>query len=172
MTSGSQRGEVRHLAAGDESNAGRARKIEELEQPFTRDLLDDRHGRRGDENPAVLIPRTGQPIGGQRDGERTADDESEVARTGAPHDSAVRAAAQRVDHLRGVLPLIRQRHRQCGEKVLTRSARADRALGKSAKKVDRAIVRAAQKGLVNELPHTRIMYTISTDKSRLDEQSY
>jgi GNAT superfamily N-acetyltransferase len=54
-------------------------------------------------------------------------------------------------------------------------------LGESAKKVDRAIVRAAQKGLVNELLHTRIMYTISTDKSRLDvamihrflsEQSY
>ena len=92
MTRRRERCEVRHLAAGDESHAGRARKIEELEQPFTRDFLDHRHGRRGDEDPAVLIPGTGQPIGGQRDGERTADDESEVARTGASRDSAVRAA--------------------------------------------------------------------------------
>ena len=41
-------------------------------------------------------------------------------------------------------------------------------LWKSAKKFDCTIVRAAENCLINELLHTRIMYTISTEKSRLD----
>jgi hypothetical protein len=41
-------------------------------------------------------------------------------------------------------------------------------LRKIAKKLQRVIVSALKKILINNLLHTRSMYTISTDKSRLD----
>src|SRR6185295_6571318 len=45
---------------------------------------------------------------------------------------------------------------------------SDVAVRKRAKKFERVIVRALQEFLINNLRHTRSMYTISTDKSRLD----
>jgi GNAT superfamily N-acetyltransferase len=44
------------------------------------------------------------------------------------------------------------------------------AVWKVLEELQRVIVRAPQKGIINKLPHTPVMYTISTDKSRLDTE--
>src|SRR5438093_1451383 len=83
IASGGKRGEVRHLASGDEANARLPGQIEQIEEPFARYLFDDRDGWRSHEETRVLVPRAGDPIRCERDRQRAADHEAEVARAGA-----------------------------------------------------------------------------------------
>src|ERR1700686_3330375 len=163
MARGGQRGEVRHLASGHESETGVAGKIEELEQPLACDLFDHRHRGRRHEDAAVLIPRRRQPIGSNGDRQRAADHKSEVAWPGTADDSSIGAAHQTIDHRGRALPVVAQGHLECVQKILSGGAWADVALRKSAKKFDCTIVSVAENCLINELLHTRIMYTISTE---------
>ena len=134
VTRRGQRGEVGHLSAGDEADAGRARQVEELEQPFAGDVLDDRGRGRGGVDAGVLIPGAGQPVGRERDRKTAADDEAEVARTGAGDEAAVGAARKRVDDGGGIFAVVGQRSMQRGEELLARGLRADVAIGKIAQK--------------------------------------
>ncbi len=63
---GRERGEVRHVATGDEADAGAGGQSEELEQPAPRGLLDDRRRGRHHVEAGVLIPRRSEPLGGDR----------------------------------------------------------------------------------------------------------
>ena len=74
---GRQPGEVGHLRAGHEPDRRVRWQAEQVGRPGARDLLD--HGRGGPEDvqARVLVPRGGQPVGGQRRGRRTSDDEAE-----------------------------------------------------------------------------------------------
>ncbi len=57
----------------------------------------------------VLVPRRHQPVGGQRGGQRSADDEAEVARACGRDEAGFGAGGQRVDHRGGVLAMLGQR---------------------------------------------------------------
>ena len=53
---GGQAGEVGHLAAGHEADAGGARQAQQVQDPARGDLLHDRRGGGGDEQRRVLVP--------------------------------------------------------------------------------------------------------------------
>ena len=80
-----QRGEVRHLAAGHEAEAAVSGKPEKILKPGADRLLDDGGGGAGDIQAGVLVPRRGQPVGGDGRRQRAADDKAEVARPGHAH---------------------------------------------------------------------------------------
>src|SRR5205085_6675747 len=98
----------------------------------------------------------------------SADHESEVARRRTAHRPAFRCARQNIEDACAILAVLRQWRPQSRPQFLARRARAHVPVGKTAKKLQRVIVRALQECIINKLPHTRSMYTISTDKSRLD----
>ena len=129
-----ERGEVRHLAAGHEADAGAAREAEELEEPRRGDLLADRVRRRRGEEAGVLVPRRGEPVGRERDRQRAADDEAEVARPGAADDARIGAGRERVDDGGSVLAVVRQRHREGAAERVAVGARADVAVRKGVEK--------------------------------------
>ena len=92
-------GHVRHLAAGHERKRGRRRQPEELLQPCTAHLLDDRGCRRGGEDRAVLIPGRCQPVRRDRRRQRAPDDPAEEAAAGRAEQAGVRALRELVQHL-------------------------------------------------------------------------
>ena len=94
-----ERGEVRHLPAGDEAERGVARKAEQLEEPRARDLLDDRGRRAADVEARVLVPRGGEPVRGERRGHGTADHEAEVAARRLGDEARVGGGRELLDHL-------------------------------------------------------------------------
>ena len=57
----------------------------------------------------VLVPRRHQPVGGERGGQRSADDEAEVARACSRDEARLGAVGQRIDHRRRVLAAFGQR---------------------------------------------------------------
>ena len=80
MARGGERGDIRHVGAGDEADARVAREPQQIDQPFAGDLLRDRCRRRHHVQPRVLIPRRRQPLGGRRRGQRAAGHEPEIPR--------------------------------------------------------------------------------------------
>ena len=97
VTCSSEAGEVRHLASGDESDARLARQVENLQHPLRRDFFDHRRNRRRRVDAGILIPRAREPIRRERDGQRAADHESEVARPGAGDRAAFSLRCEIVD---------------------------------------------------------------------------
>ena len=57
----------------------------------------------------VLVPRRHQPVGGERGGQRSADDEAEVSGACGRDEARFGADGQRVDHRGGILAELRQR---------------------------------------------------------------
>ena len=57
----------------------------------------------------VLVPRRHQPVGGERGGQRSADDEAEVAGACGRDEARFGAGGQRVDHRGGILAKLGQR---------------------------------------------------------------
>ncbi len=82
VAGGDEGGEVRHRRAGDEAAAAAGGQVEHIAQPIQRDLLQRGADGRHDGEGAVLIPRTRQPIGGERGGQRPAGDEAEIPPAG------------------------------------------------------------------------------------------
>ena len=81
VAGGGEAGEVRHRAAGDEADGTGLGEAEQIEEPRLGQLLDRRVGGREDPQAAVLVPRTDQPVDGQRGGMRAADHEPEEPAT-------------------------------------------------------------------------------------------
>ena len=106
VTCGSEPGEVRHLAAGDEAHPRVQRQPEEPVQPPPRGVLQHRHRGRGDVQTGVLVPGGGEPVRRQRDRLAPADDESEESRTGGGQEPRLARARQEIQHGRRVLPLL------------------------------------------------------------------
>ena len=57
----------------------------------------------------VLVPRRHQPVGGERGGQRSADDEAEVSGACGRDEARFGAGGQRVDHRGGILAELGQR---------------------------------------------------------------
>ena len=112
MTRGGQAGGVGGLPSGDESDAGTARKSEDVDDPRRRDLFDGGGRRRQSVESRILVPRGHQPFRGQRGGQRAADHESEVAGTRSRHKTGFRTGGERVDDGCRVLAVLRERAAQ------------------------------------------------------------
>ena len=123
--------DVRHLAAGDKTDAARRGHAEELDHPAGRDRLGDDERRRHRHAARVLVPGGGQPVGGHGDRQRAADDEAEVARTGGGDEPRVGVGSEIGDDGERVLPRDRQRPPQAGAQLLDARRRADRPCGEA-----------------------------------------
>ena len=136
---------VRGRRSGREPAADVRRQTEDLAHPPAGDLLDHRGGRAGDVRERVLIPGAGQPVGGQRGRQRSADHEPEVARPGRRDEARVGAGQQRVDHRLRVLPAVREWSiPERLPKPVRRDRPADRPFGHAVEVVDRAFGGMAQ----------------------------
>lgn len=134
MTGGGERGEVRHLTARDEADAGRARQVEEFEEPFPGDVFDDRRGGRRRVDSRVLVPTARQPVGRERDGKAAADDEPEIARAGAGDEAAIGATHERVEDGGRIFALFRQRDVQRGNELIACRPWSDMTFREAAEK--------------------------------------
>ena len=93
-------------------------------------LLDDRCRGRHDVQAGVLIPRRGEPFGGDRRRQRAAGHEPEVARTRGGHEAWLGGARERVDDVRRIDRIGRQRaaeRRRAAPRACV--VRPDRTLG-------------------------------------------
>ena len=92
-------GGVGHLAARDERERRARRDAEEILEPLARNLLDDRGRRAAHDESSVLIPRRGQPVGGEGGRKRPADDEAEVAAARDRDDARLGRERQLLDYV-------------------------------------------------------------------------
>ena len=99
LAAGGQAGEVRHRAAGDEADVGAGRQPEQLEQPARGGLLGGHDARRREAQSAVLVPGADHPVGGQRRGERPADDPAVEPPGPHRHQARLDGLGEQVDHL-------------------------------------------------------------------------
>ena len=128
VAGGGQAGDVGHLRAGDEADARARGQAEEVEQPLAGDRLDGARGGRGDGAEAVLVPRRGQPVGGQRGGQRAAGDEAEVAPAGRRRETRLDGRGELVDHGLRRDAVLGQRRGQRGAQLADGGLRACVAL--------------------------------------------
>jgi len=99
---GQQAGEVRRRGTGREADRGVDGEAEEVEQPGRRHLLDRGHGRRHRPQAVVLVPRTDQPVGGERRRLGAADDHAVEPARRHGRQSGLAGAGQQVDDVAGV----------------------------------------------------------------------
>ncbi len=118
-------GEIGHVAAGDEPDAGVGRKTEEIDQPSGGDFFDHGRRRRHHEQRRRLIPHRCQPFGGDRCRQRATGDEPEVSRPGRRDQSGLSGAGERIDHLGGIDRIGGQRDTERSAKLLKRRRRSD-----------------------------------------------
>ena len=97
-----ERGEVRHVAAGDETDAAGGRHPQQIDQPRARHFLDHRGGRGEDVEAGGLIPYGREPFSRDRRRQGAAGHEPEVARAGRGHEPGLRGARERVDDVGGI----------------------------------------------------------------------
>ena len=102
VTCGEKAGDVGHLAAGDEGEAGGRWNVEQIFEPGAHNLFDYGGGGRGGVHSGVLIPGGGEPVGGQGGGERAADYPAEETRAGGVDDAALDCFYEVVDDSGGV----------------------------------------------------------------------
>ena len=137
VAGGGQRGEARHRGAGGEAGAGAGRQAEQLHQPGGGGLLGDGGRGRGDEGPGVLVPRRGEPVGGERGRQRAAGHEAEVAGAGARDETRIGRAREAFDDRCGLARVLGER---AAERAAQRSqigGRTDGALAHALEPVDR-----------------------------------
>ncbi len=111
-------GEVGHRGTGDEADVGVRRQSQQVEHPGRRGLLRGDGARSREAHAAVLVPRRGEPVGGERGGERPADDPAEEAARRHGHQPRLDVPGEQVDHLGGVGRPVRQRTAEAGEDLL------------------------------------------------------
>ena len=99
---GGKRRPVRHLAARHERERRLLGNPEQLLQPAPGDLFDDRGGRGRQGEPGVLVPDGREPVRRERDRERAADHEAEVAPARHLGQPRLGVAGERLDHLERV----------------------------------------------------------------------
>jgi hypothetical protein len=131
VTGGRQAGDVGHLAAGDEPDGAAARQAQQLAHPAGRDRLGDREGRRRDGAAGVLVPGRDQPIGGDGDGQRAADDEAEVAWAGGGRQAGLGVGGKVRDDGARVLAGVGQGALQPRAQILQGDGRAHGPLGEA-----------------------------------------
>src|SRR6266478_970501 len=85
MASGGESGEIRHSGACHEATSTLWSETEQFAQPGERYLLESCCHRRHHAERAVLIPDSGEPVGGQRGGQGSAGYESEIPSAGGHH---------------------------------------------------------------------------------------
>jgi len=104
MARGEEAGDVGHLAAGDEGEAGGRRKVEQVFEPGAYNFFDYGGCGRGCIHSGVLVPRGGEPVGGESGGERAADDPAKETGAGGVDDAALHCFHEVVDDFGGVSP--------------------------------------------------------------------
>jgi len=124
-----QRGEVGHLRAGHQANAGFRRQAEQIEQPFGDDFFDEGGCGRGVVDLRILVPGGSQPVGGDADGGGAADDEAKVARTAAVDQAVFGAFDQGLDGEFGCFAFVRQVGVDQGEEFGMRGGDPDGQVG-------------------------------------------
>ena len=92
------------------------------------DLLGHGRGRRDRVQAGVLVPGARHPVGDERRRHRAADDEPEVARTGARDQAAIGAGDEPVEHLPRIGRAVRERSTEGGAKGREIDRPADRSV--------------------------------------------
>ncbi len=108
---GSKADDVRHLAAGGETDARGRRQPEQLEDPPSSRLFGDSRRRSDDVEAGVLVPGRDEPVHRQGRRQCPADDEAEEPRTGARHGAGLGVRVDALDQrgqLGRFLRLVRQ----------------------------------------------------------------
>ena len=106
VTGGGHARELRHGRARRESDLAARREAEQVDEPLARELLGG-HGAGRDRcaSGGVLVPRGHEPVRGERDGLRAADDPAEEARRADRDEARLRALGEPFDHLGRGLPV-------------------------------------------------------------------
>ena len=99
---GGEAGDVGHLAAGDEGEAGGGGQAEDVLEPGAGDFFDDGGGGSRGVEPGGLVPGAGEPVGREGGGDGAADHPAEEARTSRADDAAFDVADEVADDLGGV----------------------------------------------------------------------
>ena len=107
-------GEVRHRRAGHEPDGRPARKVQRIEQPPPRRILDRHDAGRRIPHPRVLIPGAHQPVGGERRGQSATHHPAEEPAGWTGHQSRLDVLDQIVGHLTGRAAVLGDRLRQPG----------------------------------------------------------
>jgi hypothetical protein len=107
--------EIGHGRAGHEARAGGAWQSQDLARPCQCDFFDGRGHRRHDPQRRILVPCSGQPVGGQRGGQGAADDETKIAAAGGGYGGRRAALIQQREHCGGGARVFRQRSAQIAE---------------------------------------------------------
>ena len=121
MACGGEADEVGHLSAGDERRRRAVGQAEQVDEPAGGDVLGDRGGRGERDEPGVLVPGRGEPVGRERGRVRAADDEAEVARAGGGDDPALGTFGERLDDRGGILGVLGERTAERGAQLRRRS---------------------------------------------------
>ena len=148
-----ERGHMGHLTAGDEACRDAGGQHEELAQPVQADLLDNGRARPGDDEPGVLIPGRGEPVGSQRGGQRAADHEAEVAATAGGDHARLGGGDQLCDHLLGLGRPFGKRSRKALTQLLDRRSRRNRPLRQRAEVLGRVVGGEPQQLVVRHDAH-------------------
>jgi hypothetical protein len=101
VTGGGEAGDVGHLAAGDEGEAGGGGEVEDVFEPGAGDLFDDGGGGAYGVERGVLVPGGGEPIDGESGRERASVDPAKEASAGDLVEAAVDCGDEVFDDLWG-----------------------------------------------------------------------
>ena len=148
---GCQGGEIGHVAAGDEPDAGVSGKTEEVEQPSRRDFFHDGRRRRHHEQRRRLIPRGRQPFGGHRRRQGAAGDEPEISRSGCGDQAGLSGTSEGIDHLGGIDGSGGQRDSERGAQLLKRCRWPDQTGGAGCRVRARDFYRAGESVLFSHV---------------------
>lgn len=91
-----------HGGPADEGGATARRHVEQFHQPALRDFFEARGDGAGRKENRILVPRPGQPVGGQRRGQTAAVHESKEAAARAGDRGRGPNAVQEIEHSFGI----------------------------------------------------------------------
>jgi hypothetical protein len=102
VTCGGEGGEICHVAAGHETDAGVGGQVQDVEQPPSRDFLRDGRCRRHHIQTRRLVPAGRERVcrGGRR--ERATRHEAEISRSGRGDEAGTGGCGELVDYARRV----------------------------------------------------------------------
>ena len=124
---GGETGRMCHLAAGDERERRGPGDPEQVLQPLSDDLLDDRRRRPAGVETGVLIPRRREPVRGERCGNRATDDEAEVPTARNGDDTLPGSLGEIFDDRAWVTRAVGERTAECLAQLLDGGGRPDRS---------------------------------------------
>ena len=144
MTSRGERGEVRHHPAGHQGEGDALGESEHGRQLAPHDLFARGRCRRRRRQRRVLIPRSGEVVGGERGVEVPADHEPEVPSTRHALEPRRCPPGEIVDHLCCVPPLLGNVALECDDHPLVAVGCGDGALVERLEEVGGVIRRVVQ----------------------------